>query len=299
MSSYVIIYLRGVTMSSRMNKYYENDEGQNSRFQKNASLYQQISKNELNNFEVKSNATILGDNKNEIDVEKIKKILDTKYNESPRRQSLRMEEKNDELEEKEPTKEYDINVVLEKAKEQKVDNYEEERLKKLRDTQFDILKNLNLEKENSLSDREEDDDEPLKDEDKNLKDLINTIALNEKQLSNIKGSVNKKDSGRQKDVDDSLDILSDLRGSDNTEVLEGLKEEIEAREAEMKEESKTEMINSFYTSSNALQQKDFEDIDDFSKSIESNNTFIKVIIIIVVLIFLIGIGILIKSIYFK
>ncbi len=286
-------------MSSRMNKYYENDEGQNSRFQKNASLYQQISKNELNNFEVKSNATILGDNKNEIDVEKIKKILDTKYNESPRRQSLRMEEKNDELEEKEPTKEYDINVVLEKAKEQKVDNYEEERLKKLRDTQFDILKNLNLEKENSLSDREEDDDEPLKDEDKNLKDLINTIALNEKQLSNIKGSVNKKDSGRQKDVDDSLDILSDLRGSDNTEVLEGLKEEIEAREAEMKEESKTEMINSFYTSSNALQQKDFEDIDDFSKSIESNNTFIKVIIIIVVLIFLIGIGILIKSIYFK
>ncbi len=286
-------------MSSRMNKYYENDEGQNSRFQKNASLYQQISKNELNNFEVKSNATILGDNKNEIDVEKIKKILDTKYNESPRRQSLRMEEKNDELEEKEPTKEYDINVVIEKAKEQKVDNYEEERLKKLRDTQFDILKNLNLEKENSLSDREEDDDEPLKDEDKNLKDLINTIALNEKQLSNIKGSVNKKDSGRQKDVDDSLDILSDLRGSDNTEVLEGLKEEIEAREAEMKEESKTEMINSFYTSSNALQQKDFEDIDDFSKSIESNNTFIKVIIIIVVLIFLIGIGILIKSIYFK
>lgn len=299
MSNYVIIYLRGVTMSSRMNKYYENDEGQNSRFQKNASLYQQISKNELNNFEVKSNATILGDNKNEIDVEKIKKILDTKYNESPRRQSLRMEEKNDELEEKEPTKEYDINVVIEKAKEQKVDNYEEERLKKLRDTQFDILKNLNLEKENSLSDREEDDDEPLKDEDKNLKDLINTIALNEKQLSNIKGSVNKKDSGRQKDVDDSLDILSDLRGSDNTEVLEGLKEEIEAREAEMKEESKTEMINSFYTSSNALQQKDFEDIDDFSKSIESNNTFIKVIIIIVVLIFLIGIGILIKSIYFK
>lgn len=286
-------------MSSRMNKYYENDEGQNSRFQKNASLYQQISKNELNNFEVKSNATILGDNKNEIDVEKIKKILDTKYNESPRRQSLRMEEKNDELEEKEPTKEYDINVVLEKAKEQKVDNYEEERLKKLRDTQFDILKNLNLEKENSLSDREEDDDEPLKDEDKNLKDLINTIALNEKQLSNIKENVNQKDSGRQKDVDDSLDILSDLRGSDNTEVLEGLKEEIEAREAEMKEESKTEMINSFYTSSNALQQKDFEDIDDFSKSIESNNTFIKVIIIIVVLIFLIGIGILIKSIYFK
>ena len=36
-------------------------------------LYKDISKSELENYSIKSNATILGDNKNEIDVEKIKK----------------------------------------------------------------------------------------------------------------------------------------------------------------------------------------------------------------------------------
>ena len=67
-------------MGSRMNKYYDDEEITVSRYQKNEELYREISKSELTRFDVKSNATILGDNKNEIDVEKIKKILDTKYN---------------------------------------------------------------------------------------------------------------------------------------------------------------------------------------------------------------------------
>ena len=135
-------------MSSRMNRYYEedNDKVVSSRVSKHEDLYREISKNEIDGYEVKSNATVLGANENEIDVEKIKKILDTKYNEVPKRKSIRIEEENNEKKEEEVTKEYDINVVLEKAREQKNDNYEEERLKKLRDTQFDILKNLNIEK---------------------------------------------------------------------------------------------------------------------------------------------------------
>ena len=134
-------------MSSRMNKYYDEPEDSfvpSSRFQRNEELYREINKSELNNFSVKSNATILGENDNEIDVEKIKKILDTKYNETPKRKSIRLEDETSTEEEIEITKEYDINVILEKAKEEKKDNYEEERLKKLRDTQFNILKNLNL-----------------------------------------------------------------------------------------------------------------------------------------------------------
>ena len=59
------------------------------------------------------------------------------------------------------------------------------------------------------------------------------------------------------------------------------------------------MINSFYTSSNAIKQKDFEDMEDFSKSIESNNTMIKIIITIIVIIFLAGVGLLVKTIYFS
>ena len=141
-------------MSSRMNKYYDEPEIKNSRYHRNEDLYKEISKSELDNFEVKSNTMILGDNKNDIDVEKIKRILDTKYNDIPKRRSIRLDEEVELEEEKEITKEYDINVILEKAREHKTENYEEERLKKLRDTQFDILKNLNLEKPEIAEDEE-------------------------------------------------------------------------------------------------------------------------------------------------
>lgn len=275
-------------MSSRMNKYYENEEVVNTRVHKNEELYREISKNELDSFEVKSNTTILGENKNEIDVEKIKKILDTKYNEVPKRKSIRLEEEPIEEEEKEITKEYDINVVLEKAREQKTDNYEEERLKKLHDTQFDILKNLQVEKTKTpenLDDEEEDNS--TNDASENLQSLINTIALNEKNSQN-----------------EDLDLLSDLKGSGNTEVLEGLKEKVEEEEekTEIKEVNNddTKMINSFYTSSNALKDKDFEDIDDdFSKSIEQDNIGIKIFITIIAIIFIIGLGFLIKTLFFS
>ena len=50
-----------------------------------------------------------------------------------------------------------------------------------------------------------------------------------------------------------LDILMDLKGSDNTEVLNGLKEDIKEQE-EKSNITDTQMINSFYTSSNALKK---------------------------------------------
>lgn len=266
-------------MSSRMSKYYEEPEIENvpnSRFHRNEELYREINKNELSGFNVKSNATILGENDDEIDVEKIKRILDTKYNEAPKRKSIRLEEVATTEEEKEITKEYDINIILEKAKEEKKDNYEEERLKKLRDTQFDILKNLNLEKHNEDIEEQNEED--------NLKNLINTIAYNETQSKNT-----------------ALDILSDLKGTDNTEVLEGLKEEIEEKREEDNKSNitDTKMINSFYTSSNALKSKDFEDIDDFAKDVDSSNIFIKIIISIIVLVFLVGVILIVKTIYFS
>lgn len=273
-------------MDSRMNKYYD-DNNLNTRYHRNEELYKEINKSELNNYDIKSNATIIGDNKNEIDVEKIKKILDTKYNELPKRRSIRLDVEEEKVEEKEPTKEYDINVIIEKAKEQKEDNYEEERLKKIHDTQFDILKKLEIEKE---EESEEDDDNI----DQNLKKLINTITLNEHK--------NDNDSS-------PLDILSDLKGSGDTEVLDGLKEEVDkeieniVKEEEQKEKTSnidTKMINSFYTSSNSINTKDFEDLDDdFKDSIESNSIGVKILIALIIIVFLVGVFLLIKTLYFK
>lgn len=260
-------------MDSRMTKYYD-EELENTRFHKNEKLYREINQSELDNYNIKSNATVIGDNKNEIDIEKIKKILDTKYKDAPKRRSIRLEETEEKFEEKEPTKEYDINVILEKARGEKTENYEEERLKRIHDTGFDILKNLDISKK---------EEEPSKEEE-NLKNLINTIAINERK--NTESS-------------SPLDILTDLKGDDDTEVLEGLKEEIEIKNDE-EEEINTKIINSFYTTSNALQSKDFEELDeDFKKSIESNNLALKIGIIIVVILFIVGIYFLIKSLYFS
>ena len=280
-------YGRGVTMDTRMNKYYEDEEELvNSRFQKNENLYKEINKNELDNYEVKSNSTVLGETKAEIDVEKIKKILDTRYNETPKRKSIRLEPVEEEVVEKEITKEYDINVVLEKAKENKPDNYEEERLQKLKDTQYDIL--------NSLKINKTEEDENSKPD--NLQNLINTIAFNEKNSKN--------------NVD--LDLLSDLKGDENTEVLEGLKENIEENNQdesiniqsennneEEEDLEKTKLMDSFYTSSNSLVKNDFDDEGDFSKEIDNGNVFVKIAIVIISLIFAGGLVLLIKILFFS
>lgn len=273
-------------MNSRMTKYYSEDEFKETRYHRNEELYKEISKNEIDNYDIKSNATVIGDNKNEIDIEKIKKILDTRYNDAPKRKSIRLETVEEEVEEKEPTKEYDINVIIEKAREQKTESYEEERLKKIHNTQFDILKKLDVYKKADNS-KEENVDE-------NLKNLINTIAINEHK--------NKGESN-------PLDMFSDLKGSGNTEVLDGLKEDVDTeiqkivKEEEEKNKTSnfdTKMVNSFYTTSNALKADDFEELDDdFRKSVESNNIIIKILIILIVIVFLIGIGLLIKTLYFS
>ena len=58
-------------------------------------------------------------------------------------------------------------------------------------------------------------------------------------------------------------------------------------------------MDSFYTSSNTLVKKDFEDDTDFAKEINNGNTLIKVVIVIVSIIFAIGLVLLIKVLFFS
>ena len=264
-------------MSSRMSKYYEEPENLVTRTSRNEELYKDISKSELENYSIKSNATVLGDNEPDIDVDKIKKILDTRYNEIPRRQSIKIEEEPEEIVEREDTKEYDINAIIEKAREEKVESYDEERLKKLRDTQFDILTNINV-KEPKIEDEEKPELQKEKD---NLANLINTIAFNETNANT-----------------DPLDILSDLKGDDDTKLL-GVEDKTDENEIVEDENSRTfeEIANTFYTQSNSIQNKDFND-DEFKDIEEGTNIFIKIIIAVVILAFVAGVAILLKSIFF-
>lgn len=284
-------------MDTRMNKY---DNKNFSRVAKNEELYKEINETSLDNFSVRSNATVIGNQDAEIDIEKIKKILDTKYNNAPKRKSIRIDIPEEEEIDAEPTKEYDLNVVLEKAKDELPETYEEARAKKLRNTQFDILNNLHIEEET-------ENEEPNKAEE-DLMELINTISINEKKISEIteKLEKNNKEETTEPVVEenDTFGILDELKGSENTEVYEGMTEEIKKAEKQTEniKENKEEntiveeikddtMDSSFYTTS-LFSKNDFAEEDDTDKGL---NIVIKILIVLVILCFLVGIFLFVRS----
>lgn len=275
-------------MNTRENKY-SNNVGM-SRVAKNDDLYKQINNSELDNFNVRSNATVIGNQEREIDVEQIKKILDKRYNSAPKRRSIRIEERpHENIISDEPTKEYDLTKVLEKAKDEKVETYEENRAKKLRNTQYNILSNLNIEGE----EKEEVKATP----EENLMNLINTITINEAKKLEEKNS-------NSNDID-PLDILSDLKGDDDTQVYESMETEVtkitEIKEkennnqiTEVKNDNKEKLDNSFYTS-NLFKKNDFEDDNKDFVDDEKIGIGIKILIVLVVVTFLVGLFLFLKS----
>ena len=294
-------------MDTRMNKY---DNKSFSRVAKNEELYKEINDASLDNFSVRSNATVIGNQDPEIDIEKIKKILDTKYNNAPKRKSIRIDIPEEEEEvDTEPTKEYDLNVVLEKAKDELPETYEEARAKKLRNTQFDILNNLHIEEN-------QEEEEPSKAEE-DLMELINTISINEKKISEISQKLGQNHEEIKEQVtpeekeNDAFGILDELKGSDDTEVYESMTEEIKKVEEQDKleetkkddEEEKKEntivekvkdetMDSSFYTTS-LFKKHDFaDDEDDTDKGL---NIVIKILIVLVIICFLVGIFLFVRS----
>ena len=284
-------------MDSRMNKY--SDENKMSRVSKNVELYKEISENELDNFSMKSNATVIGNQGPEIDIEKIKKILDKKYNEVPKRRSIRVEPKEEEsrLIDDVPTKEYDLNVILEKAKDEKVETYEEARVKKLRNTQFDILNNLNIEEDKVVEGAQDDSKPEMKKAEEDLMELINTITINESKIRE------EKDSHHEDDMD-PLSILEDLKGDENTAVYDKISEEVKEEVPKKVEEEdketettakKDKIDDSFYTKS-LFKKKDFEDDDGFNFADEGKlSVWVKVLIVLVVVAFLVGLFLFLKS----
>ena len=270
----MIILRKVVNMQTRMEKYYEHDDLKVPlREEKNTSLYENINNYEVDDYKIESNATVLDNNAQNIDVEKIKKILDTKYNKEPKRRSIVIEEEpnvpNIDLDN---TREYDINAILEKARSEKEDDYEHERLKKIRDTQYDILNSLDIE-----------DEKEETTENTELVNLINTINMHE--LDTKKEDINP------------LDILTDLKGDDNT-VVAGAKSEAESinetspimsiEEAEL---AKKEVENKNYELTNTLAftQSDFDDFNDLKKDVKSSRILIYIVIALVTLVIIVGI----------
>ncbi len=288
-------------MKARIEKYHD-DKGDYlpKRTRKNEHLYEEIKEAKLDNLSIGSNAKVIAE-QNQIDIDKIKEILEKNYQEPPKRRSTlatEVEEQNYDLEK---TREYDINAILEKAREEKEVNYQEERLKKVRDTQYDILKKLNLQDPNVDNNVDNKAANPKTKEE--LLDLINTINLNEHQ-KNEEFKALKEEILEEAKPMDPLDILSDLRGNENTVVMgakdfedatdnatgaeEPLSEPV--KEEDKLEDSPTEVMDqTFYDGTMTFTKDDFADFDDIDSENKIGSFLIKFLIIIIFVAILAGI----------
>ncbi len=289
-------------MNTRMSKYDEVENDISSRVKRNSKLYNEINNTEIENFKMRSNATVIGNHDQDIDIEKIKKILDTKYKDAPKRKSIRITDEEIEEEKHEaPTKEYDLNLFLEKAKGEKEETYEEVRAKKLRDTQFDILKNLKIDE---VKDEPEEKIGP-RPEDNDLLNLINTITINENKekqkeddiiTSDIADASNSITSSSIDDEDVENDEDDDDTDSiDETNRIEEIKNEIEKVEKTSAVLTKNENLdNSFYTKTNVFKKKDLKDSE--ADDDEKVSIVIKIIIALLVVGICVGLFLFLKSI---
>jgi len=257
-------------MKSRMDKYHTSNQEFVGRTKKNEQLYK---KRDYNVYS--SNETII-DTSNEVDITKIKDIIKSRedYQRAKAYRTMLNDKKfdyddvpyeDDNYEEKD----YDINSLLQKVKEEKgIKNDNEEKVRKLKNTQYDILSKLNV-KSKEISKSEEFQKEELQ-------DLINTIT--------------KKD-----EKEEDFDLFENLK-SENTIVTKSAKElenslTPELIKAKSIEQTK-EKEDSFYSDSFTFSRKDFEEIQDIDKNQESNKLITGIIIMLIIVILVVFIFVL-------
>ena len=163
---------------SRMDKYYDSDIDidestvTTSRTKRNQELYKEVGSLDLQDFDLNNNVSVIGESTENISLDEIKDILSEKYRDTERKKSIGDTEEivlpKINLDE---TREYDLNSILEKVKENKEVNYEEDRLKKVRSSQYDILKDLDI-----LNNEEEIEEEDLDTDVPFVSDVVEEIT---------------------------------------------------------------------------------------------------------------------------
>lgn len=243
-------------MESRMEKYNEINIEKFQRSKKNANLYKEVYGN-YGDFE----DLPIPENTNEIDIENLKSLVETKNykkNEYVDSQENNLEEDFDLPKE---NKVYDINALLEKAKE------ENAKIKKETPINRNIPNYLaNLESDKNTKDiilkydGDNDDDMPI----------VKEVKYSTTEIDLENNVVNTSTL--------SLDILSDLKPTGNTLVSEPLKEEIERveQEKEFFDDNKIKFLKEDFDD---YEEKE-EDEDEFFED-DNEHIFLKILLIII------------------
>lgn len=272
-------------MASRMERYYRgtanSNVGSGGRSGKNKDLYRTIY-DESSYTNIEGIATL--EKTNEIDLTKIQEMLKSReeykkqrgyreiIKEKPKVSKIELPDEEEEV--FDLHRNYDIRDVLSKAKEE---NPEEVKNKhhSLDETQYKILKNLQM-KEKVKKEDYIDEDDP------EIKRLINTIT-NTSMLNKLE------------DKELSLDLLDDLK-SDTITSVSTLPAIHEIMDEKVKESTgEMEFDKSFFTSAYSFKDDDF-DIDENGNFIpEKKHTFLKVCVGILILALIAGIAYLVYT----
>ena len=235
-------------MKSRLNKY-ENSENY-SRVNRNQNLYDDMYEN--TNY---SNMVVIDDS-NEIDINKIKELLDKENNKKTResRNNFSMQEYDSIVPiKKDDDKLYDINEVLKEAKEKR--NIIEEANEKSKIQNYKFKENL----EDELS---------------KTRKVYENLIKEEKELLNLMNTMTNMSSD-----DIANDMFQDLTKDENlTEVLE----DSNVINIKKLDNDTTE----YSTDTFMFNTKDFEGLDDLRNDVKRTNIFIKILILIVVIVVL-------------
>lgn len=278
-----------------------------SRVRKNANLYKRIDASKIDEVELPKKEELLENNTSTIDVEKLKSMLDKKYRDSENdsrntdssvKESINLEE----------TREYNLDMALNKARDNDDTDYKIERLKKLNDTNASILDGLNI-KDTSTS-KEIERPSKVSSDSKKLIELIDTINLKEQEgydsilkSSNSDANINLED-------EDTTGILDSLKG-DNEETkvvgaasldkdstnledtkyedidLDDTKEEFDTTEVVNRDDTSEFTDSIELTTTQIFTKEDFDDFDDLKEATKPK-ILVKILIFIIIIAVILG-----------
>lgn len=270
--------------------YLNNEQVENtqSRVSKNIALYDEVKECELSRVNNNSNVKIIEQTGKTIDLEKIKKYINenNEKNKVRRKMISLPEEEPTSVPKSEVKKVYDINSVLEKARENRSIEYSEERYKQVRSSEYDILDKIKMYKEID----NDDADEPtsiLNTDERTIVDLINTVTIHKGDVNLLEELMAGGDTtGPIEEEQSKKDLTNEI-----SEYIDAKK--LETKEAESLQEQKTEeLVNlkekmsdldkSFYTNSMTFSKDDFEGFDELEKSVKKSS-FVKTFLIIILI----------------
>lgn len=244
-------------MESRMEKYYKEDLSTFERSKKNEKLYKEVSRelSDMDNLPIP-------DNSNEIDIDGLKQIISSRDEYRKSKELERTFVSRKPLVEEEPKKDkiYDINVLLENAKNEV--------------NKSNLVTNKRIINANFLTDLEEANI-PKSDD---AMEVSVPMSLEEKKISSTDSL--------------PLDILMDLKGNDNTIVTDPIVKD------EVTMIKKIKDGETFYSGSFNFTKKDFDEAEEDDEFLEEkSHTGLKIFFLVVGIILLLGVIYLILTKY--